>query len=168
MDPSTIHTEEWAQVKGLLDERDINQIKVAYAYSTQKLTIQPEASFYIVEGEGIHGEVSASAYWKTKWVTLTGGANLYIAKDRVFASLRCAPTAYLPRHWQIGMQVVYYTKRSPVRELYGTPVYGSLSVNKQIGRFLNIGVEWHDMFDQLPEAKVNRHAANVKIQYRFP
>ena len=168
MDPSTIHTEEWAQVKGLLDERDINQIKVAYAYSTQKLTIQPEASFYIVEGEGIHGEVSASAYWKTKWVTLTGGANLYIAKDKVFASLRCAPTAYLPRHWQIGMQVVYYTKRSPVRELYGTPVYGSLSVNKQIGRFLNIGVEWHDMFDQLPEAKVNRHAANIKIQYRFP
>ena len=79
-----------------------------------------------------------------------------------------APTAYLPRNWQIGLQVVYYTPQSPVRELYGTPVYGCLSVNKQIGSFLSIGVDWHDMFDSFcSAAKVNRHAATVKVQYRF-
>ena len=160
--------EEWVKVAGQLEEQVINQIKVSYSYSTQKVTVQPEASYYIVEGEADYGELSASAYWKTKWVTLTGGANLYIAKNKVFASLRCAPTAYLPRHWQIGLQVVYFTKQSPVRDLYGTPVYGSLSVNKQIGKFLDLGVEWHDMFDTFcKEAKVNRHAANVKVQYRF-
>ena len=159
---------EWANPNGLLHERDINQIKLAYAYSRQKLTIQPEASYYIVEGEDNFGEVGASAYWKTKWVTLTGGANVHMAKQNVFASVRVAPTAYLPRQWQIGLQVVYYTKKSPVRELYGTPVYGCLSVNKQIGNFLNIGVEWHDMFDSFcKEATVNRHAANIKVQYRF-
>ena len=156
------------QADTLLRERDINQIKVAYAFSRQKLTIQPEASYYIVEGDENYGEIAASAYWKTKWITLTGGANLYVAKSKVFASLRCAPTAYLPRHWQIGLLVVYYTPKSPVRELYGTPVYGCLSVNKQIGNFLNIGVDWHDMFDSFcPEAKVIRHAATVKVQYRF-
>ena len=156
------------QADTLLRERDINQFKVAYAFSRQKLTIQPEASYYIVEGDENYGEIAASAYWKTKWITLTGGANLYVAKSKVFASLRCAPTAYLPRHWQIGLQVVYYTPKSPVRELYGTPVYGCLSVNKQIGSFLNIGVDWHDMFDSFcSEAKVNRHAATVKVQYRF-
>ena len=65
-------------------------------------------------------------------------------------------------------QLVYYTPQSPVRELYGTPVYGSLAVNKQIGRFLNLGVEWHDMFDSFcTAAKVNRHAANIKVQFRF-
>lgn len=153
----------------LLRERYINQFKVAYAYSRQRLTVQPEASYYIVEGDEDYGEIAASAYWKTQWVTLTGGANLYIAKSKVFASLRVAPTAYLPRHWQIGLQVVYYTPKSPVRELYGTPVYGCLSVNKQIGSFLNIGVDWHDMFDTFCSnvAKVNRHAATVKVQYRF-
>ncbi len=168
MDANTIHNEEWAKAKGLLDERDINQIKLAYAYRKQKLTVQPEASYYIVEDDENFGEINASAYWKTKWLTLTGGANLYIAKSKVFASVRFAPTAYLPRNWQIGLQVVYYTQQSPVRELYGTPVYGCLSVNKQIGKFLNLGVDWHDMFDGFcSEAKVNRHAANIKIQYRF-
>ncbi len=159
---------EWENPKGLMQERDINQVKMAYAYSTQKLTIQPDASFYIVEGEENFGEIGASAYWKTQWVTLTGGANLRIAKSTVFASVRCAPTAYLPRQWQIGLQLVYFTPKSPLRDLYGTPVYGCLSVNKQIGNFLNLAVEWHDMFDSFcKEAKVNRHAANIKIQYRF-
>ncbi len=156
------------QADTVLRERDINQVKVAYAYSRQRLTVQPEASYYIVEGDENYGEIAASAYWRTKWVTLTGGANLYIAKSKVFASLRVAPTAYLPRQWQIGLQVVYYTPKSPVRELYGTPVYGCLSVNKQIGNFLSIGVDWHDMFDSFcSAAKVNRHAATVKVQYRF-
>lgn len=168
MDPYTIQNEQWAKAKGLLDEKDINQFKVAYAYSRQTLTVQPEASYYIVEGDEDYGELAASAYWRTQWVTLTGGANLYIAKSKVFASLRVAPTAYLPLNWQIGLQLVYYTPKSPVRELYGTPVYGCLSVNKQIGRFLNIGVDWHDMFDSFcSAAKVNRHAATVKVQYRF-
>jgi hypothetical protein len=156
------------QADTVLRERDINQVKVAYAYSRQRLTVQPEASYYIVEGDENYGEIAASAYWRTKWVTLTGGANLYIAKSKVFASLRVAPTVYLPRQWQIGLQVVYYTPKSPVRELYGTPVYGCLSVNKQIGNFLSIGVDWHDMFDSFcSAAKVNRHAATVKVQYRF-
>ena len=159
---------EWENPMALLYERDINQIKLAYAYTTQKLTIQPEASCYIVEGEEAFGEFGGSAYWKTQWITLTGGANLHVAKSTIFASVRCAPTAYLPHNWQIGLQAVYYTRQSPVRELYGTPVYGCLTVNKQIKNFLNIGAEWHDMFDSFCKgAKVNRHAATIKIQYRF-
>ena len=67
------------QADTVLRERDINQVKVAYAYSRQRLTVQPEASYYIVEGDENYGEIAASAYWRTKWVTLTGGANLYIA-----------------------------------------------------------------------------------------
>ena len=167
-DAITIRQEEWVKAQGLLDERDINQLKVAYAYSRQRLTLQPEASFYIVEGEENFGEIGVSAYWKTKWLALTGGANLHMAKSKVFASVRCAPTAYLPRQWQIGLQMVYFTPQSPIREVYGTPVYGCLTVNKQIKNFLNVGVEWHDMFDSFcREAKQNRHAATVKIQYRF-
>ena len=163
-----VYLVEPALADTLLWERDINQFKVAYAYSTQKLTVQPEASFYIVEGEENFGEIGASVYWKTKWITLTGGANLHLAKSKIYASVRCAPTAYLPRQWQIGLQLVYYTPKSPIRDFYGTPVYGCLSVNKQIKTFLNLGVEWHDMFDSFcKEAKVNRHAATIKVQYRF-
>jgi len=169
MDPNTINNEQWAKAKGLLEEKAINQIKASYAYIRQRLTVQTDAGYNIIEDDENFGEIAASAYWKTQWVTLTGGANLYIAKSKVFASLRVAPTAYLPRNWQIGLQVVYYTPKSPVRELYGTPVYGCLSVSKQIGNFLNIGVDWHDMFDSFcsNQAKVNRHAATVKVQYRF-
>ncbi|MBO7076660.1 MAG: hypothetical protein J6W01_00250, partial [Bacteroidales bacterium] len=76
------------------------------------------------------------------------------------ASVRFAPTAYLPHNWQIGAQVVYYTVNSPIRAAYGTPVYGCLSVNKQFGRSWNLGVDWHDMFSAW-------HAAHVKLQYRF-
>lgn len=165
---NTLLNDEWAKLKGLQDERDINQIKLAYAYSRQTLTVQTEASYYIVEGEGHYGEIGASAYWKTKWVTLTGGTNLYVAKNKVFASLRLSPTAYLPHNWQIGLQVIYFTPQSPMRVAYGTPVYGCLSVNKQIGTHWNLGVDWHDMFDTFCSTAItNRHAANVRVQYRF-
>ena len=168
MDPGTILNEAWVMARGQLVEKDINQIKASYAYSRQKLTVQTEASFYIIEREDNYGELAASAYWRTRWLTLTGGANLYIARNKVFSSLRFAPTAHLPSNWQIGVQIVYYTRKSPVREVYGTPVYGCLSVNKQIGKSWNLGLEYHDMFDAIcGEAKVNRHAVNLKVQYRF-
>ena len=168
MNGNTLSDEEWAITKGQLVERSINQAKLAYAYSKQKLTIQTEASYYIIEGDENFTELGASAYWKTKGLTLTGGSNLYIAKSGGYASFRFAPTAYLPQEWQIGMQVVYYTKKTPQYELTGVPVYGCLSVNKQLGRNWNLGVDWHDMFDAFcSEAKLNRHAVNMKIQYRF-
>jgi len=168
MNAPTLSDEEWAITKGQLVERTINQAKLAYAYSRQKLTVQTEASYYAVEDGEDFTELGASAYWKTSGLNLAGGANLYTAKSGTYASFRLAPTAYLPQDWQIGMQVVYYTKRSPIRETTGVPVYGCLSVSKQFGRKWNLGVDWHDMFDACcSEANVNRHAANIKLQYRF-
>ena len=170
MDANTVFDDVWARAgaEGLLNEWTINQVKLAYAYSRQKLTVQTEASYYIVEGGENFTELGASAYWKTKGMVLTDGANLYTAKSGTYASLRFAPTAYLPHAWQIGMQVVYYTKKTPERELTGVPVYGCLSVNKQFGKKWNVGVDWHDMFDAFCSyAKVNKHAANIRLQYRF-
>ncbi len=168
MNANTLIDEEWAGTKGLLEEWTINQMKLAYAYSKQKLTVQTEASYYAVEDGENFTELGASAYWKANGLTLAGGSNLYTAKSGTYASFRFAPTAYLPQAWQIGLQVVYYTKKSPIREETGVPVYGCLSVNKQFGKKWNIGVDWHDMFDAFSsDAKVNRHAANIKLQYRF-
>ena len=70
------------------------------------------------------------------------------------------------------MQMVYYTKKSPKREATGVPVYGCLTVNKQLGKHWNLGVDWHDMFDALNCRKVeeNRHAANMSAvcyKYRY-
>jgi len=157
----------WATTKEQLEEQVINQLKLSYSYSRQKLTVQAEAGYYFIENDENFAKLDASVYWKTKWVTLTGGANLYIANSKVYSSLRVAPTAYLPRQWQIGLKLIYYTPKSPIRELVGTPVYGCLSVNKQVKSW-NFGVDWHDMFDSFCRAaKVNRHAANITVQYRF-
>lgn len=164
----TLSDEEWAITKGKLDERYINQVKLAYAYSKKRLTVQTEASYYSVEDEDNYTEVGASAYWKTsKWM-LAGGTNLYMAPHTVFASIRCAPTVYLPCAWRVGMQMAYYTKKSPIREQTGVPVYGCLSVDKQLGRKWCVGIDWHNMFDACgSESEVNRHAGAVKLQYRF-
>ena len=168
MNANTLSDEEWAIAKALLQEWNINQVKLAYAYSKQKLTVQTEASYYNVEDGEYFLEMGASVYWKTNGLSLTGGSNLYTAKSGTYASFRFAPTAYLPHEWQIGLQLVYYTKSTPIRELYGTPVYGCLSVNKQLGKRWNLGIDWHDMFDAFcSQAVVNRHAANLKLQYRF-
>ena len=165
---NTLIDEEWAKAKGLLKEWTINQVKLAYAYSRRKLTVQTVASYYAVEDGENFAELGVSAYWKTRWLTMTGGSNLYTAKSGTYASFRFAPTAYLPHEWQIGMQVVYFTSKTPEREMTGVPVYGCLSVNKQLGKKWNLGVDWHDMFDAFcNQAKVNRHAANMKLQYRF-
>jgi phosphate-selective porin len=143
-------------------------VKLAYAYSTQKLTVQSEASYYTIENDENFTELNVSAYWKMKGLTLTGGSNLYLAKSGSFASLRFAPTACLPYNWQIGMQMVYYTKKAPIRELNGTPVYGCLSVSKPFGKRWYLGIDWHDMFDAFcSDALINRHAATIKLQYRF-
>ena len=168
MDAKTLIDEEWAAAEGLLEEWTINQAKLAYTYSKQKLTVQTEASYYAIEESENFTTLGVSAYWKANGLTLAGGSNLYAAKSGTYASFRLASTAYLPHEWQIGMQVIYYTKKTPIRELNGTPVYGCLSVNKQFGKRWNLGVDWHDMFDAFcSQAEVNRHAANVKLQYRF-
>ena len=152
----------------LLKEQTINQMKLSYAYSKQKFTLQTAASYYIVEDDENFTELGVSAYWRTNGMSLTGGSNLYITESETYASFRLAPTVYLPHAWQIGLQVVYYTKKSPRREVTNEPVYGCLSVNKQFGRGWNLGVDWHDMFDVIcSDVMVNRHAANVKLQYRF-
>ena len=165
---TTLSDEIWAITKGQLEDRTINQMKLSYAYSKQKLTVQTEASYYIIEGDEDFAELGASVYWKMRWLSLAGGSDLYIAKSGAYASFRFAPTAYLSHEWQIGLQMVYYTRNTPERELTGTPVYGCLSVNKQLGKKWSLGVDWHDMFDGFCcQAKVNRHAANMKLQYRF-
>ena len=169
MNTASLSDEEWAITKGQLKEQTINQMKLAYAYSKQKLTVQTEASYYIINDGENFTELGASAYWKKDWIGLTGGTNLYIAKSGTYASLRFTPTAYLPHDWLVGLQMIYYTNKSPKRETTGIPVYGCLSVNKQLGRHWNLGIDWHDMFDALKcrKAKVNRHAATIKVQYRF-
>ena len=144
-DSNTLSDEQWAITKGRLEEQTINQLKLGYAYSRQKLTVQTEASYYVIEDGENFTELGASAYWKTKGLSISGGSNMYIAKSGTYASVRLAPTAYLPHACQIG-----------------------LSVNKQFGTHWNLGVDWHDMFDALcSDATVNRHAANLKVQYRF-
>lgn len=159
---------EWGFIRHNLDERDINQVRLAYTYTKPLFTVQTEASYYIVEGDDNCARISASTYWKAGWLTLTGGANLYITQDDAHASLRLAPTVYLPHTWQIGMQMVYYTDKTPYREEYGTPVYGCISAGRQLDNHWQIGLDWHDMFDTwCSEAKVNRHAANIKIKYVF-
>ena len=117
MNAYTLSDEEWAITKGQLVERTINQMKLAYAYSSQKLTVQTEASYYAVENGENFTDLGASVYWKTNGWSLAGGANLYTAKSGTYASFRFAPTAYLPQAWQIGLQVVYYTKNSPIRPI---------------------------------------------------
>jgi hypothetical protein len=172
---NTISDEEWTIMKGQLEERTINQMKLAYAFSQLALTVKTEASHYVIKNGENFTELGASAYWKTmvstnrpKGMTLAGGANLYAAKSSTYASFRLAPTAYLPHDWQIGMQMVYYTKRSPKREATGVPVYGCVSANKQLGSNWSLGIDWHDMFDAFcSDATINRHAVNIRMQYRF-
>jgi hypothetical protein len=160
MDAPSLSDEEWAVTRGQLAERTIDQVKLSYAFSRQRLTVQTEASYYAVRGQENFVQLGASAYWKTKGLTLTGGANVYLAGSGAYASLRLAPVFYLPCNWQIGAQVVYYTRKSPIRAAYDVPVYGCLSVNKQFGKRWNLGVDWHDMAG-------SRHGVQVRLQYRF-
>lgn len=168
LDLITLTYDDWLFIEGQLEEWDINQFKLAYTYSKPRLTIQTEASHYMIEGDDNLTEVSGSVYWKHRWLTLTGGTDLAFSRDMAYAIVRLSPTARLPHQWQIGMQMVYHTKKSPQRIIYGTPVYGCLSVSKQFDEHWFLSLDWHDMVDALSsEAITNRHAGNIKLQYRF-
>lgn len=164
----TLSDEEWAFTEGLLEDIDINQFKLAYAYTQRTLTVNAEASHYIIEGQENMTNLTTSVYWKRRWLSLTGGIDFVFTKNEFYGAVRCAPTAWLPRSWQIGLQLVYYTPKAPQRNLSGVPVYACLSVSKVFAKRWYVGAEWHDMVDMMcADASVNRNAANVKLQYRF-
>ena len=168
MNITSLSDDIWYLAREKLDDTDINQLKLAYAYSKQKLTVQTALSYYMIENGENFTELGTSAYWKTNMLSLVGGTDLYLTKSGTYASFRLAPSVDLPNDWRIGMQIVYYTKNSIEREITGVPVYGCLSVNKPLGKNWLLGVDWHDMFDAVcSEAKQNRHAAAVKMQFIF-
>ena len=96
METDILSDQQWAITKGQLDERTIHQAKLSYAYSRQKLTVQTEASYYMIENGENFMELNASVYWKTNWMSLTGGANLYATSSATYASCRAAPTLFVP------------------------------------------------------------------------
>ena len=121
------------------------------------MPIAGRTSHFVIEDSENLTELAASVYWKKDWLSLKGGANLYATKSGGYAAFRLAPTAYLPHEWQIGMQVIYYTKNTPRYEATGVPVYDCLSVNKLLGTRWNLGIDWHDMFDAFcSDALINR------------
>ena len=74
MEANMLSDEQWAITKGQLDERTIHQMKLSHAYSRQRLTVQTEASYYIIEDGENFVELGASAYWKNNRMSLTGGS----------------------------------------------------------------------------------------------
>lgn len=167
-DAVTFSDEEWAFTEGHLADLDINQFKLAYAYTRRTLTVNAEASNYIIEGVENLTNLTTSVYWKTRWLSLTGGVDFFFTPSEMYGAVRCAPTAWLPRSWQIGLQLVYYTPEAPQRKQTGVPVYGCLSVSKVFAKRWYVGAEWHDMADIMcSNASVNRNAANIRLQYRF-
>ena len=170
---TTLSDEEWAITRGELKEININQYKLAYAYSRKKLTVQTEASYTDLKDGEDFANMNVSAYLRTDIAgvdaMLTGGVNFYAAESGGYASVRIAPKVYLPEEWQVGMQLVAFTKKNPRREATGVPAYGCLTVSKQWGKHWDMGLDWHDMFDLLNcrTSEVNRNAVVGRVQYRF-
>ena len=165
---NTLSDADWLPIEDNLDEWYISQVKAAYTYNKSMFTVQAATSYYFVEGDDNFAEMNASVCWNAGWLKLMGGAHLYFSNDIASASLRLAPTTYLPHSWQVGMQLVYYTKKSPQRLSFGTPIYGCLSVSKKFCKHWLMGIDWHDMFDAFcSTAVINRHAANIRLQYLF-
>ncbi|MBQ0015756.1 MAG: TonB-dependent receptor [Bacteroidales bacterium] len=158
--------DEWAITKGQLDEQNLNELKVAYAYSKNSLTLKAEGSYYAVEAGNNFGKIGVSGCWRLPMAVLNGGANLYTATNGSYATLRFATTLYLPKQWQVGLQGVYYSAYAPQRASTGVPVYGCVTVDKTFGKRLTMSVAWHDMFSQRGDGLSNQRFT-VILRYRF-
>lgn len=107
-----------------------------------------------IESDTWHGEVVGS--WNSKWFGVTADAGIYSNEYRTddtsetvhspYATFRLAPIVFLPGRMQVRAQAVFFTKEAPLRMATDNAVYGSLQVNKQIGKNLDLYAQWHDIF----------------------
>lgn len=143
--------DEWQITKGQLVENNINEIKVAYVYSTRKVTTKSEVSYNLLEHGANYFKMGTSASMRIGKLSgvnalLNGGINLYSSAEATYASISFSPLLYLPKRWNINTNAVYYTSDSPRYKQLDTPIYMAVGVNKQIGRAFDVGIQWHDIF----------------------
>lgn len=149
-----------------LDEIMTNQYRLSYAYSRPTFCAKLDGSIY--SGDEIDSwSIDGSAFKKMGVWMLTAGFNVYGVKPTgnerfTFATLRLVPAVRLPQALQLSAKLLWYSTRSPYRLMNeNTAFYGSLQVDKQLGRHWSFHAEWHDMFYR------HRSAALGGIMYRF-
>jgi len=149
-----------------LEEVKTDQYKLSYAYSRPTFCARLDGSLYRAD-DGNSWSIDGSVYKKAGIWTLTAGFNVYgfnpFDSERfTFANIRLVPVVRLPQALQISAKLLWYSPRSTYRLTNeSTAFYGSLQVDKQIGRHWSFHAEWHDMFYR------QRSAALGGIMYRF-
>lgn len=146
----------------------VEQVKLAYRMQLGKWHLLSAAGFTHLDGyvqyvgvptqwlksDTWHGEFVGS--WNSKWFGFTADAGIYSNEYRTddasetvhspYATFRLAPIVFLPGKMQVRAQAVFFTKEAPLRMATGNAVYGSLQLNKQIGKCLDLYAQWHDIF----------------------
>lgn len=140
--------EEWMLAEKNIVETQLNEVKLGYGFTRPNLAVHLNTYYYNVAHSYDFFKVDASAYYRYKFFSMSGGVNVYAAKDKKYAVARLMPIFFLPYQIQIRPQVMYYTSAAPARMYnYDKPVYASLQINKQFESFMDLYIQWHDIFN---------------------
>ena len=140
--------EEWALAENNITETQLNEVKLGYSFARKNFSVGLNAYYYNVVKLYDFFQMDASAYYHHPWFSLSGGVHFYHSSAETYATFRVVPCVFLPYEMQLKGQVVVYTKTAPGRLANGShPVYAALRYDKQLGRYVDLYVMWHDIFN---------------------
>lgn len=148
-----IYPESWQNVDGKTwiifnqesDDKKVDQVKLGYTYSTQRLSMCINGNYYRRDYANIWG-TDISMYYKYKRLSMTAGAKVLLGDGEDYCCVRFAPKVSLPYQILLAANMIYYSNNAPFRQKTDTTVYGELRAEKQFFKRWNIQLLWHDMF----------------------
>ncbi len=140
--------EEWLLAENNITETQLDEVKLAYGFSRKRICARMNAYYYNVARRYTFFKLDASAFYKYRFFSLSGGVDWYFSEETNYVTLRVEPVFELPYQMQIKTNVLYYSPKAPSRNYnYNKPVYATLQFSKQFGSYLNLFAEWHDIFN---------------------
>lgn len=153
--------DEWLLRKENLKASYIDEIKIGYTHSRKDFSFSLNSYLLDMDFAEKTWKVQAATYGRVGWFVISAGVNFFNPKgyNNDYTTFIVNPRLLLPCQLQIGGKAIVASKHDILPS--GEKNYLAFHVEKQIGKHLSIGVDWHDVLSKTYAACLG------KIEYRF-
>lgn len=153
--------DEWLLRKDNLIASYIDEIKIGYTRSKKDFSFSLNSYLLDMDFAEKTWKLQAATYGRLGWLVFSAGVNFFNPKGYHNDYTTCIvnPRLLLPCRLQLGVKAIVASKHDILPS--GEKNYLAFHAEKQIGKHLSIGVDWHDVLSETFAACL------AKIEYRF-
>lgn len=137
--------EKWEAIRSGLQAQYVDEAKLGYTYAKSNFTLSLAAYCQMMERAENRTRLSASAFYRMGIFAMTAGVNFVGIKGEGndYATFHLNPRFSLPWQMQLNVQGIFATGNRKLA--VDDDVYLSGQLCKQLGKYWNLAVEWHDI-----------------------